>query len=441
MKLKYIIKNIFITICFFIAYFNVSLDQTKYVLLLFLAPIAVFFARECKWCLLFFWLIINITSILTFGYSYLTLLMFSMSFILILCVNYFLNPGATDDIEIQKNNEFLRKNKEQLQKTHELTLLRRKILEKKLENIMQLYVISKDLTTKITVEDTTKMLTEALSSKPGISAVAIAVKQNTVLNLNSCSKPELTENFKNAINNNINQIEKLTGSQRIDFLYPVANQTIVAWTIRLNNDFVCSIFLVVEDNFIQIYIDEGKIFLPHLTLSAKRVLLFSQLNDRARVDGLTGLYLRRYFMERLHTEIQVAKRYKTDFYIMMLDIDFFKKVNDTYGHLAGDKVLSSIAKILSDSVRPGDIIGRYGGEEFIILLPMVTKKQVSEIAENIRKNVEKQKFTENNETFTTTISIGITKYIESLNEDNLISIADNALYQAKKEGRNKVVMM
>jgi diguanylate cyclase (GGDEF)-like protein len=165
------------------------------------------------------------------------------------------------------------------------------------------------------------------------------------------------------------------------------------------------------------------------------------LNDRARVDGLTGLYLRRYFMERLHTEIQVAKRYKTDFYIMMLDIDFFKKVNDTYGHLAGDKVLSSIAKILSDSVRPGDIIGRYGGEEFIILLPMVTKKQVSEIAENIRKNVEKQKFTEDNETFTTTISIGITKYIETLNEDNLISIADNALYQAKKEGRNKVVMM
>ncbi len=441
MKLKYIIKNIFISICFFIAYFNVSLDQTKYVLLLFLAPIAVFFARDCKWCLLVFWLIINITSILTFGYSYLTLLMFSMSFILILCINYFLNPGETGDIEIQKNNELLRKNKEQLQKTHELTLLRRKILEKKLENIMQLYVISKDLTTKITVEDTTKMLTEALSSKPGISAVAIAVKQNAVLNLNSCSKPELTENFKNAINNNINQIEKLTGSQRVDFLYPVANQTVVAWTIRLNNDFVCSIFLIIEDNFIQIYIDEGKIFLPHLTLSAKRVLLFSQLNDRSRVDGLTGLYLRRYFMERLHTEIQVAKRYKTDFYIMMLDIDFFKKVNDTYGHLAGDKVLTAIAKILSDSVRPGDIIGRYGGEEFIILLPMVTKKQVLEIAENIRKNVEKQKFTDNNETFNTTISIGITKYIESLNEDNLISIADNALYQAKKEGRNKVVMM
>jgi diguanylate cyclase (GGDEF)-like protein len=103
--------------------------------------------------------------------------------------------------------------------------------------------------------------------------------------------------------------------------------------------------------------------------------------------------------------------------------------------------LSAIAKILSDSVRPGDIIGRYGGEEFIILLPMIAKKQVLEIAENIRKNVEKQKFTDNNETFTTTISIGITKYIESLNEDNLISIADNALYQAKKEGRNKVVMM
>lgn len=441
MKLKYIIKNIFITICFFIAYFNVSLAQTEYVLLLFLAPIAVFFARDCKWCLYFFWIVINITAFLTFGYSYLTLLMFAMSFILVLCINYFLNPSGLDDIEIQKSNELLRKNKEQLQNTQEITLSKRKILEKKLENIMQLYVISKDLTTKITIEDTTKMLTDALSSKPGIIAVTIVVKQNGIPTLMSCSKEDLKENFIEIIKNNTTQIENLTGAQRADFVYPVANKTVVSWNIRLNNDFICSIFLIVEDDFMQTYIDEGRIFLPHLTLSAKRVLLFSQLNDRSRVDGLTGLYLRRYFMERLHTEIQVAKRYKTDFYIMMLDIDFFKKVNDTYGHVIGDKVLIAISKILTAFVRPGDIVGRYGGEEFIILLPMVLKKQALEIAEKIRTNIQIYKFIENDVSFSTTISIGITKYTETLNEDALISIADNALYQAKKEGRNKVVII
>ncbi|MDD5021436.1 MAG: GGDEF domain-containing protein [Endomicrobiaceae bacterium] len=406
-----------------------------------MAPIAVFFARDCKWCLFFFWIVINATAFLTFGYSYLTLLMFAMSFILVLCINYFLNPSAIDDIEMQKNNELLRKMKEQLEKNQEITLSKRKILEKKLENIMQLYVISKDLTTKITIEDTTKMLTDALSSKPGIFAVAIVVKRNGNLTLMSCSKQELIENCIATIKNNANQIEQLTGSQRIDFLYPIANKAVISWTIRLNNDFLSSIFLAVEEDFIQNYVDEGKIFLPHLTLSAKRVLLFSQLNDRARVDGLTGLYLRRYFMERLHTEIQVAKRYKTDFYIMMLDIDFFKKVNDTYGHVVGDKVLSTISKIITSSVRPGDIIGRYGGEEFIVILPMALKKQAIEIAEKIRKNIQTYKFIENNISFSATISIGVTKYTENLNEDNLISIADNALYQAKKEGRNKVVLI
>lgn len=441
MKIKYIIKNIFITICFFLAYSNVYLPETKYVLLLFLAPIAVFFAKDCKWCLFFFWAVTLITAFFTFGYSYYTLLMFAMSYILVICVNSFLTRPDIVDIEIQKNNEQLRKTKEQLIKTQEVVLLKRKTLEKKLENIMQLYVISKDLTSKMTIEETIKMLTEALASKTGITAVAITAKRNGSFLLLSSSQQELKDKWIAAVNAHSQLLEKLSGAQRLDYFYGVCGKTVVSWNIKLNNDFISSILLAVEEDFVQTYIDEGKIFLPHLTLSAKRIVLFTQINDRARVDGLTGLYLRRYFMERLHTEIQVAKRYKTDFYIMMLDIDFFKKVNDTYGHLAGDKVLSSIAKILSDSVRPGDIIGRYGGEEFIILLPMVTKKQVSEIAENIRKNVEKQKFTEDNETFTTTISIGITKYIETLNEDNLISIADNALYQAKKEGRNKVVMM
>ena len=124
----------------------------------------------------------------------------------------------------------------------------------------------------------------------------------------------------------------------------------------------------------------------------------------------------------------------------MLDIDFFKKVNDTYGHLVGDKVLVAVSKILFKSVRPGDLTGRYGGEEFIVLLPMVSEEQVLQIAENIRSSVQKTKFNENNFTFSVTISIGIAKYNNNTTSNDVISLADKALYEAKQTGRNKIII-
>ena len=123
---------------------------------------------------------------------------------------------------------------------------------------------------------------------------------------------------------------------------------------------------------------------------------------------------------------------------MMADLDFFKKVNDTYGHLAGDKVLSTVSKIFTNSLRIEDLAARYGGEEFVFIIPSSDKNFVLEIAENIRKQIEETIFVEENKKFSVTISIGVVKYENKLNYKNLIALADKALYKAKKEGRNKV---
>ena len=125
---------------------------------------------------------------------------------------------------------------------------------------------------------------------------------------------------------------------------------------------------------------------------------------------------------------------------MMLDIDHFKNINDTYGHLIGDEVLKKTASTISSSVRHGDIVGRYGGEEFIILLPIISQDKVLEIAENIRKTTKNIIFKENKKTFSVTISIGISKYIKDMDIDTLIGNADSALYQAKNSGRDNIIL-
>jgi diguanylate cyclase (GGDEF)-like protein len=185
--------------------------------------------------------------------------------------------------------------------------------------------------------------------------------------------------------------------------------------------------------------EEGDIFIPQIALGLRRTRLFTEVQERSRVDGLTGLYLRRYFLERFQTEIQRAKRYSGIFSLLMLDIDFFKKINDTYGHIVGDKVLCGISRIFVDNVRPGDLVGRYGGEEFIILIPMSRHEEVTGIAKEINRLVSQKEFSAENEKFGVTISIGISHYPhDGTSLDDILAGADHALYWVKSHGRNGV---
>jgi diguanylate cyclase (GGDEF)-like protein len=157
------------------------------------------------------------------------------------------------------------------------------------------------------------------------------------------------------------------------------------------------------------------------------------------VDGLTQVYNKRYFMEVLEREISRSHRYTRELSLIMFDIDHFKGVNDTYGHLAGDHVLRHLAAVVSADIRREDIMARYGGEEFAIVLPEIDHYNAMKFAEKIRRLVETTKFEFEDTVIPITISVGVvTSKKDDLQVVELIRIADEQLYQAKESGRNRV---
>ena len=167
--------------------------------------------------------------------------------------------------------------------------------------------------------------------------------------------------------------------------------------------------------------------------------LQAKLKEEAIRDSLTGLFNRRYLDEMLPIELSRAKRANNPLTLLLLDIDHFKNINDTYGHQVGDAVLQSVGNALQASVRAGDIVGRYGGEEFILVFPGMQAAHGRTRAEKLRAMIGSQTISENDQLIAVTISIGGSVYPQDGNsEDELISLADLALYRAKQNGRNRV---
>ncbi|HEU5058325.1 MAG TPA: GGDEF domain-containing protein [Kofleriaceae bacterium] len=157
------------------------------------------------------------------------------------------------------------------------------------------------------------------------------------------------------------------------------------------------------------------------------------------IDGLTQVYNKRYFIETLEREIGRAHRYRRELSLIMFDIDHFKKINDTYGHLAGDHVLKQLASVIKARIRREDIMSRYGGEEFAIILPEIDNYNAVQFAEKIRGIVEKAVFRFEDTDIPVTISIGCASMTTELQEPHeFVRVADGHLYTAKSQGRNRV---
>jgi len=168
--------------------------------------------------------------------------------------------------------------------------------------------------------------------------------------------------------------------------------------------------------------------------------LYYKMKELARKDGLTGIYNRQYFQERLEVEFNEAKKSNYPLSLVIFDIDHFKKFNDMYGHLFGDKVLTSVAEIVCSNLRKSDMIARYGGEEFILLLPRTTLSEAYEKVEELRKLISGHVIQDNLISVSVTASFGISSYDEcAFTENELIRTADDALYRAKESGRNCVM--
>lgn len=176
--------------------------------------------------------------------------------------------------------------------------------------------------------------------------------------------------------------------------------------------------------------------LPHILLVINNSLLHKKILDMSITDELTSLYNRRKIMEILKIEIDRAKRYSYDLALIIADIDFFKRINDTYGHNMGDTVLKKVSMILRNSIRKVDYVGRFGGEEFIIISPETSLQNAMLLAERIRKIFNS--FIIEGLNAPVTLSFGISVYTPEKDLDTFINEADTALYEAKKSGRNQV---
>jgi diguanylate cyclase (GGDEF)-like protein len=188
-------------------------------------------------------------------------------------------------------------------------------------------------------------------------------------------------------------------------------------------------------------LETAQLIATHLTLLLERARLLHQLERLAVTDGLTGLYNYRHFHERYQEEVRRARRYGTPFAVMLLDMDNFKQVNDQYGHLEGDYVLVQLAELIRRAVRETELIARYGGDEFVLLLPTTNLQGARVAAERLLHAIRTH-------TFTTTggeplpkltLSIGLAAYPDSSrNPAEILEKADDALETAKKTGRNRL---
>lgn len=169
--------------------------------------------------------------------------------------------------------------------------------------------------------------------------------------------------------------------------------------------------------------------------------LYRELERRSTYDGLTSALNRATFDERLSEECKSADRHKRPLALLMVDIDFFKRVNDNHGHQAGDRVLQAVVRLLNETTRPGDVVARYGGEEFAIILPETDEDSAMAMAERLHRTIENACIDcAVGENIGVTVSIGCaSRGSHTMAPEDLVKAADTALYRAKETGRNQVV--
>ena len=243
----------------------------------------------------------------------------------------------------------------------------------------------------------------------------------------------------------LGQIERLrVGAQELivdSVLVGAAAREILVVPVAFKSIPLGVIVLATTDTFERDDIELVDHLRVDLGLAVNNALAHDRLERLAAIDPLTDAYNRRFGLGRLREEYSRAVRAEAPFGILMVDIDHFKAVNDTYGHLVGDRVLRAVAGACRRVVREGDVLVRYGGEEFLVLLPGAGQDDVVQIGERIRRAVSETTVEDGASRLNVTVSVGATTFRDTVETpDALVALADRALYEAKDGGRDRLVL-
>lgn len=216
------------------------------------------------------------------------------------------------------------------------------------------------------------------------------------------------------------------------------------WPLVAGDKFIGAFFLgsLQRDAFSELQRNFLDTLMNQVSMVVDNSIMHQQISNLARTDGLTGLLNHRTFMEKLTEEYKRLDRDPRPFSVLLMDIDRFKNVNDTYGHPVGDIAIKAVAKVLKETVRTTDFVARYGGEEFAVGMVDTNRKGAEQMAERVRAIMEKTVVTRiGSRDLIVTLSIGVSSYPEDKGKiTDLVTMADNALYQAKRSGRNRVCL-
>lgn len=199
------------------------------------------------------------------------------------------------------------------------------------------------------------------------------------------------------------------------------------------------IYMLSRENSYDYHEEVVSLILQGCSSALSRHLKIEKLKNAAVIDPLTGCYNRRGFESQIERYIAGALRHKNNLSVFMFDLDHFKKVNDTYGHLAGDKVLQEVSSLVQKNMRTGDILSRYGGEEFIAVLPETDKTRAMELADRLRIKISNMRIMHDGNLIEVTASFGVSALGKSTDMTQMIQDADTMLYKAKLNGRNTVM--
>ena len=243
-------------------------------------------------------------------------------------------------------------------------------------------------------------------------------------------------NFRDEINKyiRVNDCKFLKGEQADLSLYK--DCTIIPLNIQEELiGYLVADGVVIEDK------ERFYILSQQFLLGIRRAILYRGVQELTIIDSLTNVFNRRYYLERFKEEIERSRKFNYKFSCLMIDIDYFKDFNDRYGHIVGDVILRELSRAIQENIRQIDLIGRYGGEEFSVVLTETDKDAARLAAERIRKAIEDRHIRVYDEELKITVSIGISTYpYDGEDIERLIDKADSALYQAKQAGRNKVCL-